>query len=590
MIRNIISTSKTFAACSGSSSSRCLTTRVSSASKSVFLARQTVQKASSSLVSQTQIRNYYHEPYPTPKHDLKSVPSKGDHAESRITPHKKGKVWIDAEHAIKDIKSGSTILSAGFGLCGTAETIITAMTERKDLQDLMVVSNNAGNAGSAGLSPLVTSGQIQRMILSYLGTNKGLMANYINGKIALELSPQGTIAERLRAAGAGMPGIYTRSGVGTFIETGGIPRRFSPKDEDGKQTVVQEGVKKEVREIDGHKYIFEPAIHGDVAILRAWKVDRAGNCVFRYTTKAFGPLVAKAAKLTIVEAENIVEIGEIGSMDIDLPGIYVDRIVPATVDKQIEIKTTREQSENVSPSSGDEGHKSESLTPALAEAKEARERIAKRASKELYDGAYVNLGVGIPVLAANYLPEGQKVWIQSENGILGMGPYPLEDEVDADIINAGKETVTLVPGAAVFDSSESFGMIRGGHVDVSILGAMEVSANGDLANYMIPGKLIKGMGGAMDLVSNPDSTKIVVVTTHVDKYGKPKVLESCSLPLTGVAVVSRIITDLAVFDVDRNKKNGGGLTLIEVAEGHTVDEVKEKTGASFKVAPEIKYF
>ncbi|WWC72101.1 uncharacterized protein I206_106061 [Kwoniella pini CBS 10737] len=552
-------------------------------------------RASVSLLSKStpylsQIRSYNHEPYPTPKHDLKSVPSKGDHAESRITPWRKGKVWIDAQHAIADVKSGSTILSAGFGLCGTAETIIAAIHERKDLQDLMVVSNNAGNAGTAGLSPLVTSGQIQRMILSYLGTNKGLMANYINGKISLELSPQGTIAERLRAAGSGMPGIYTRSGVGTFIETGGIPRRFSAPDASGKQDVVLEGVKKEVKVVDGKKYIFEPAIHGDVAILRAWKVDRAGNCVFRYTTKAFGPLVAKAAKLTIVEAENIVEIGEIGAMDIDLPGIYVDRIVPATVDKQIEIKTTREQSENVSPSSGDEGHRSENTTPAVAAAKEARERIAKRASKELYDGAYVNLGVGIPVLAANYLPEGQKVWIQSENGILGMGPYPLEDEVDADIINAGKETVTLVPGAAVFDSSESFGMIRGGHVDVSILGAMEVSATGDLANYMIPGKLIKGMGGAMDLVSNPDSTKIVVVTTHVDKHGKPKILEKCSLPLTGVSVVSRIITDLAVFDVDRTNENGGGMTLIEIAEGHTLEEVKEKTGATFKVAKTLGRF
>ncbi|WRT70142.1 uncharacterized protein IL334_007136 [Kwoniella shivajii] len=550
-------------------------------------------RASTSIISKTtpllsQVRSYYHEPYPTPKHDLKSVPSKGDHAESRITPHRRGKVWVDAKTAIQDIKSGSTVLSAGFGLCGTAETIITAITERKDLQDLMVVSNNAGNAGTAGLSPLVTSGQIQRMILSYLGTNKGLMAAYIGGRISLELSPQGTIAERLRAAGAGMPGIYTRSGVGTFIETGGIPRRFSAPDADGKQTVVESGATKETKEIDGKKYIFEPAIHGDVAILRAWKVDRAGNCVFRYTTRAFGPLVAKAAKLTIVEAENIVEIGEINPMNIDLPGIYVDRIVPATVDKQIEIKTTREQSENVSPSSGDEGHRSES--PKHDTAKESRERIAKRASKELYDGAYVNLGVGIPVLAANYLPEGQKVWIQSENGILGMGPYPLEDEVDADIINAGKETVTLVPGASVFDSSESFSMIRGGHVDVSILGAMEVSASGDLANYMIPGKLIKGMGGAMDLVSSPEDTKIVVVTTHVDKHGKPKVLEQCSLPLTGVSVVSRIITDLAVFDVDRTNQNGGGLTLIELAEGMTVEEVKEKTGASFKVASELGRF
>lgn len=160
----------------------------------------------------------------------------------------------------------------------------------------------------------------------------------------------------------------------------------------------------------------------------------------------------------------------------------------------------------------------------------------------------------------------------------------------SDIINAGKETVTLVPGASVFDSSESFGMIRGGHVDVSILGAMEVSANGDLANYMIPGKLIKGMGGAMDLVSNPDETKIVVVTTHTDKHGRPKIVESCKLPLTGVAVVSRIVTDLAVFDVDRTGKNGGGLELIEIAEGTTLEEVKEKTGATFRVREPLGRF
>lgn len=160
----------------------------------------------------------------------------------------------------------------------------------------------------------------------------------------------------------------------------------------------------------------------------------------------------------------------------------------------------------------------------------------------------------------------------------------------SDIINAGKETVTLVPGASVFDSSESFGMIRGGHVDVSILGAMEVSANGDLANYMIPGKLVKGMGGAMDLVSNPDETKIVVVTTHTDKHGRPKIVESCKLPLTGVSVVSRIITDLAVFDVDRTGQNGGGLELIEIAEGVSLEEVQEKTGATFKVREPLGRF
>ncbi|OXG29629.1 3-oxoacid CoA-transferase [Cryptococcus neoformans] len=523
------------------------------------------------------------EPVKGPRSDLKSVPSQGTHGRSRITPSEKSKVWPDAKTAIRDIKNGQTILSAGFGLCGTAETIIKAMRE-SDLKDLTVVSNNAGNAGTYGLSPLITSKQIKKMVLSYLGTNKGLQDAYLSGEIEIELCPQGTIAERLRAAGAGMPGFFTRTGAGTHVETGGIPQKWSKPGADGKQTIAIPGVKKDTQVFDGKKFLFEPAIHGDVAIFRAWKVDKAGNCVFRYTTRTFGPLVARAAKLSIVEAENIVEIGELDPMEIDLPGIFVDRVVPATEDKEIEIFTTREENENVSPSSGEETSVSKSAGQAQ------REKIAQRAGKELYDGAYVNLGVGIPVLAANYLPDGMKVWVQSENGILGMGPYPTKEEVDADIINAGKETVTLVPGASVFDSSESFGMIRGGHVDVSILGAMEVSANGDLANFMIPGKLVKGMGGAMDLVSNPDETKIVVVTTHTDKHGRPKIVESCKLPLTGVSVVSRIITDLAVFDVDRTGKNGGGLELIEIAEGISLEEVKEKTGATFRVKEPLSRF
>ncbi|CRK31028.1 hypothetical protein BN1723_003758 [Verticillium longisporum] len=411
------------------------------------------------------------------------------------------KLFESADHAVADIKSGWTILSSGFGLCGVAETLITALHRRgpESLHSLTAVSNNAGQEGKGGLSVLTKAGQ--------------------------------------------------------------------------------RGNARESREFGGKTYLMEKALTGDVAILRAWKVDEAGNCVFRYTTKAFGPIMAKAATLTIVEAENIVPAGAIDPNDVDLPGIYVDRIVPATAEKNIEILKTQESlaSPPGSPSS----------TSSSASATQTRrDRIAKRVAKELKEGFYVNLGVGLPTLAPSFLPKGANVWLQSENGILGMGPYPAAAaDADADIVNAGKETVTLVPGAATFDSAESFGMIRGGHVDVSILGALQVSASGDLANYMIPGKVMKGMGGAMDLVSNPEGTKIVVATEHVAKDGSAKVVQSCSLPLTGANVVSTIITDLCVFEVDRE---AGKLTLTEIAPGVELEEVQAKTDAQFTVAKDLK--
>jgi 3-oxoacid CoA-transferase len=488
------------------------------------------------------------------------------------------KLFKSADEAVADIRSGSVILSAGFGLCGTAETIIHAMLNRgiDKLNNLTAVSNNAGASGDGGLSPLTRSGQITRCILSYLGNNKKLEAKYLSGDIAIELCPQGTLAERIRAAGAGIPAFFTPTGVSTFIQTGEIPTRLGPADSGTKKSVVLEpGKPRETRIFNGKTYVMETALSGDVAVIRAWKVDEAGNCVFRYTTKAFGPIMAKASRLTIVEAENIVPVGSLEPNDIHLPGIFVDRIVPATRDKMVEIEKLRpENPEDADPEKEAQGN------PALAR----RNRIARRAARELKHGMYVNLGVGMPTLAPSFLPKGVEVWIQSENGILGMGPYPTKSEVDPDIINAGKETVTLVPGASTFDSSESFGMIRGGHVDVSVLGALQVSAQGDLANYMIPGKVFKGMGGAMDLISNPDKTKIVVTTDHVDKNGRSKIVAQCSLPLTGARCVSTIITDLCVFDVDRQK---GVLTLIELADGVTVDEVKSKTDAPFKVAENL---
>lgn len=318
--------------------------------------------------------------------------------------------------------------------------------------------------------------------------------------------------------------------------------------------------------------MLEDSIVGDFSLVKAWKADTAGNLIFRKSARNFNPDVCTAGKICIAEVDEIVPEGYFDPDHVHIPSVYVHRIVKAEhPEKRIEFKTLHV-----------EGQKPQ--IPGKGEDKEGRERIVKRAAKELKDGMYVNLGIGIPTLCANYLEPGVHITLQSENGILGLGRFPTEQEVDADLINAGKQTVTVIPGGSFFSSSQSFAMIRGGKMDISILGGLQVSCDGSLANWIIPGKMVKGMGGAMDLVSG--ARKVIVTMEHTAK-GQHKFLEECTLPLTGKKIVDMAITDLAVFTWDKQTSE---MMLIEVAKGRTVEDVKRDTGCKFLISPTLKEF
>ena len=439
---------------------------------------------------------------------------------------------ITAEKAAAMVKDGDTLLQGGFGMTGNPVHLMHALAETST-KDLTFVGNNVGEVGLGG-GRLLQNGQIKKMIGSFFTSNPDAVKAAQSGLVDYELLPQGSLAEAIRAGGAGIGGFYTPTSAGTPLAQG-----------------------RETKMIKGIEQVFIEGISGNVAFLRAWRADTAGNLQYRMTENNFNKAMATAAELVIAEVEEIVPAGTIAPENIHTPSCYVDYLVEAKLSLE------------------DLG--SSASVSSSKKVSEARMQIARRALQELNRGDVVNLGIGIPTLVADLISEDHGIILHTENGMLGVGPVPPDGGGAMDYpVNAGKIPVTALQGSSYFDSTDSFAMIRGGHVDVALMGGLQVDEQANLANWAVPGKPLLGVGGAMDLAKG--ARRLIITMTHSNRNGSSKIVPNCTLPLTAIGVVEMIITDLAVFQFVEGK-----LTLIELMPGATLEEVRGKTEANFEL-------
>lgn len=437
---------------------------------------------------------------------------------------------ISAEKAVSLVKNGDIILGGGFGMTGNPVNIIHELAKTKT-KDLTFIANNVGEPNMGG-GRLLNNGQLKKMIGSFFTSNREAVLAAQEGRVDYELLPQGTLAEAIRAGGAGIGGFYTPTSAGTLIAKG-----------------------RETKILNGKEQVFIEGIRGNVAIIRAWRADTAGNLQYRMTEQNFNRAMATAADIVIAEVQEIVPVGKLNPNEIHTPGCFIDYLV--------ERKLTEE----------DLGSSASVGSSKVID--EKRMNMAKRAFAELEKGDVVNLGIGIPTLVADLIKPEDGIILHTENGMLGVGPEPTDGGGAMHYpVNAGKVPVTALPGSSYFDSADSFAMIRGGHIDVAIMGGLEVDAQGNLANWSVPGKPLLGVGGAMDLASG--AKKLIITLRHTDREGNSKVVEKCTLPITDFKCVDMLITELAVF-----KFINGQLTLIEILPGSSLEEVRLKTAAKF---------